>query len=49
MKNLKIVVLLIIIIACTAKAQSKLNIYGGKNHDQFLGCMNYDNEQPHSI
>jgi hypothetical protein len=48
-KKLGIVILLITVAAFTAKAQGTLNIYGGKNHDQFLGCMNCDNEKPNSI
>jgi hypothetical protein len=49
MKKLGIVILLITVAAFTAKAQGTLNIYGGKNHDQFLGCMNCNNEKPNSI
>ncbi|GGB27627.1 MULTISPECIES: hypothetical protein [Mucilaginibacter] len=35
--------------ALSIKAQSKLNIYGGKNHDQFLGCVTCTNDDPNSI
>lgn len=41
--------LLITIAAFTAKAQGTLKIYGGKNHDQFLGCLNCDGETSNSI
>jgi hypothetical protein len=44
MKNLKLPVILLVVlffISFDAKAQLKLKLYGGKNHDQFLGYITY--------
>jgi hypothetical protein len=47
MKQLTILFALIAFIARSPKEQFK--IYGGKNHDQFLGCMTCDDEDSNSI
>jgi hypothetical protein len=47
MKQLTIVFALIAFISLNAKAQFK--IYGGKKHNQFLGCLNCDTEDLNSI
>ena len=49
MKKLAILFSIIIFISFNANAQSKLKIFGGKNYDQFLGCMTCDDDEPNSI
>jgi hypothetical protein len=39
MKQIGIILSFFLLASLTTKAQPKLKIYGGKNHDQFLGCM----------
>jgi len=47
MKHISILFALIIFTSLSLKAQ--LKIYGGKNHDQFLGCITCDTEDLNSI
>ena len=47
MKQLTILFALITLISHNSKEQFK--IYGGKKHDQFLGCMTCDTEDLNSI
>ncbi|MBB6109696.1 hypothetical protein SAMN05421821_105115 [Mucilaginibacter lappiensis] len=49
MKKLALLFSIIIFISFNGNAQSKLKIYGGKNYDQFLGCMTCDDDEPNSI
>lgn len=49
MKKLAVMMILTVFTSFSAKAQSKLRIYGGKNYDQFLGCMICDGEDTASI
>lgn len=49
MKKLTIVLFLALFTSIAAKAQNGAKIYGGKNYDQFLGCMDCDGETPNSI
>lgn len=49
MKKLTMLFSIIIFISINANAQSKLKIFGGKNYDQFLGCMTCDDDEPNSI
>ncbi len=41
--------LLFILLSFNLKAQTKLKIYGGKNHDQYLGCMTCATDDLNSI
>lgn len=41
--------LLFTLIIFKANAQSKLSLYGGKNHNVFLGCINCSEEDSDSI
>jgi len=47
MKQLTILFSLIIFTSLSVKAQ--LNVYGGKNHDEFLGCIDCTTEDLNSI
>jgi len=38
-----------ILISIKVSAQNKLKIYGGKNHDQFIGCIDCSNNDLNSI
>ncbi len=38
-----------ILLSFNLKAQTKLKIYGGKNHDQYLGCMTCATDDLNSI
>ena len=40
---------LIILIALCTFGQKTLHIYGGKDHDVYLGCLNFDNYNTQSI
>jgi len=46
MKQLTILFSLIIFTSLSVKAQ--LNVYGGKNHDEFLGCIDCTTEDLNS-
>ncbi|MGN8071926.1 hypothetical protein [Mucilaginibacter sp. SG564] len=50
MKSLAVIILLQLVIAFNINAQPKLKLYGGKNHDQFLGYLSYiENDELNSI
>jgi hypothetical protein len=38
-----------LLLGLSLSIKAQLKIYGGKNHDQFLGCMTCDGEKPYSI
>jgi len=49
MKQYIITLSLLFIISLNLNAQPSLKIYGGKNHDQYLGCMTCDTDDLNSI
>jgi hypothetical protein len=49
MKKTAAIILLTVLASLAAMAQGKSKIYGGKNYDQFLGCMDCDGDDPTSI
>lgn len=49
MKKITFLLLLLIFIIFTVNAQSKLGVYGGKNHDVFLGCINCSDQESESV
>jgi hypothetical protein len=49
MKRLAVLISLFILVSFDIKAQPTLKIYGGKNHDQFLGCINCDTRDLNSV
>lgn len=44
-----LVTLLFVIIGLTSYGQKSLHIYGGKDHDVYLGCINCDSYNSNSI
>jgi hypothetical protein len=49
MKRLAVLISLFILVSFDVKAQPTLKIYGGKNHDQFLGCITCDTNNLNSV
>ncbi|WP_419700713.1 hypothetical protein [Mucilaginibacter sp. NFX135] len=49
MKRYLILFAVLILSTVNANAQTKLKLYGGKHHDQFLGCIDCSTEDLNSI
>jgi hypothetical protein len=49
MKKLAVIIILTALASLSASAQGKWMIYGCRNHDQFLGCMECASDEPGSI
>lgn len=44
-----LIILLFVSLCTSSFAQKPLQIYGGKDHDQYLGCLNCNNYDTNSI
>jgi hypothetical protein len=49
MKKMAVIIILMTFASLAARAQGKWMIYGGKNYDQLLGCMECESDEPKTI